>query len=127
MAQRWSLNKARCVRLSGEVSFGSAVLREGGGVSIPSIFAAAVGVVAAVVLLMPIGSDVELEKRDEGQGITVIKRREFWSVGTLFVTDSLFGWTHLDRYTIAFGVVTSGLVAGGGYAVARLSLSREGP
>jgi hypothetical protein len=115
------------VRLSGEVSFGSAVLREGGGVSIPSIFAAAVGVVAAVVLLMPIGSDVELEKRDEGQGITVIKRREFWSVGTLFVTDSLFGWTHLDRYTIAFGVVTSGLVAGGGYAVARLSLSREGP
>lgn len=88
--------------------------------SMPVTVSVVVGVLAALVLLVPIGTDVELDKRVEGSDITVVERREFWSVGTLFVTDPLFGRTRMDIYTVAFGVVTTGIVAGVGYAAARV-------
>ena len=93
----------------------------------PFIVSATVGALAALVLLMPMGFNAELDKRVEGQGITIIERREFYSFGTLFVTDPLFGRTMLDIYTVTFGVVTSGLVAGAGYAAARAVLSQDRP
>ena len=93
----------------------------------PFIVSATVGALAALVLLMPMGFNVELDKQVEGQGITIIERREFYSFGTLFVTDPLFGRTMLDIYTVTFGLVTSGLVAGAGYAAARVLISQDRP
>jgi hypothetical protein len=93
----------------------------------PFIVSATVGALTALVLLMPMGFNVYLDKRVEGQDITIIERREFYSFGTLFVTDPLFGRTMLDIYTVTFGVVTSGLVAGAGYAAARVLLSQDRP
>ena len=93
----------------------------------PFIVSATVGALAALVLLMPMGFNVELDKRVEEQNITTIERREFYSFGTQFVTEPLFGRTMLDIYTVTFGVVTSGLVAGAGYAAARVVLSLNPP
>lgn len=63
---------------------------------------------------MPIGSDVELDKKAVVDSRVIVhERREFWSIGTVFVLDPLIGATRMNAQTIALGfglAVCAGLV-----------------
>jgi len=76
-----------------------------------SIFAS---LVVAVIFLMPIGTDVELDKTVvDGSSVIVRERREFWSIGTVFVLDPLIGVTRMNARTITLGF---GLAVSAGFA-----------
>jgi hypothetical protein len=59
----------------------------------------------AVIFLMPIGTDVELDKKVVVDSRVIVHdRREYWSIGTVFVLDPLIGVTRMNAQAIALGI-----------------------
>ena len=81
--------------------------------------AIAVGLLVAIVFLVPIGGDNEIDKRVFPDRIEHFAVYELWSLGTLVVFGIVFGESHLTKGTVAGGIAIAVLSAGLTYVVVR--------
>lgn len=86
---------------------------------VPRRAAIVVALLAAVVFLVPLGGDSEIEKRVYPDRIEHSTVHELWSLGTLAVFGTLVGESHLTRTTIVLGLAGTLSLAASAYGATR--------